>query len=73
MVVPCATFVLSVSSPSALFATPEFPFNAPQRLRETTRAQKERDMPTRIMESVIPKRPTRRTGLRPMRSERRDQ
>ena len=61
--------VESVNSAMTLLITPIFPFKAPLRLRLTTRPQKVREKPKQYMESETPKRPTRITGLRPMRSD----
>lgn len=43
----------------------------PERARERTRPMKVRERPKKVMERVMPRTPVRRTGFRPMRSERR--
>jgi len=79
---PRAILVSSVSSASMLFTTPMFPFSMPfkQRLRDRLRryhswicqtylrtsAPKERERPNRMIEMIVPKRPHRSTGFRPM-------
>jgi hypothetical protein len=51
--------------------TPIFPFNNPARALLMTRVQNVLDRPNAIIEKNRPDRPIKRTGFRPMRSERR--
>jgi hypothetical protein len=53
--------------------TATFPFSAPPIHRLTTSIQNRVESPKATMERVTPRRPMIRTGLRPMRSERRPQ
>lgn len=66
-------FVESVSSPITDFMTPILPLSAPFKHREMTRPVKERERPKEYMLIDSPSKPTRITGLRPMRSDMRDQ
>ncbi|KAH9009619.1 hypothetical protein EDB84DRAFT_1546344 [Lactarius hengduanensis] len=64
-------FVSPVSSAIILFITPTFPLSMPCKQRLKTSVGKERDRPKRTLETMVPRRPHRSTGLRPILSERR--
>jgi hypothetical protein len=66
-----AIFESSASSPMAVFNTPIFPFNAPANALLIIIAMNEWDSPKLVSEMVSPSNPVTRTGLRPIRSERR--
>lgn len=68
-----AMFVSSAISPTADFRTPMLPLRAPASARLTMMAKREWESPKEVMERASPRSPIIRTGLRPIRSERRPQ
>jgi hypothetical protein len=66
-----ALFDLSVSSLMANFTTLEFPFNPATSARPKVISRNDWARPKRRMESASPSVPITRTGLRPIRLERR--
>lgn len=60
-----AWLLSSVISPIVPLMTATFPFNAPPRHREMTRAANDFDMPKATIDIVTPVSPAMRTGLRP--------
>lgn len=62
-------FGLTVTSPTMVWITPMLPFRSPPKALPNRAIQKLFENPTRSNESKVPKQPRRRTGLRPILSD----
>lgn len=64
----CSGFV--TSSPTMVWMTPILPLSKPPATRASKASQMLDAKPTMTMDSMVPRQPSRRTGLRPILSDR---